>query len=120
MKRLSERLVLLENMNNRTGYECNKCCNNETISWNPFDFKTIYDDYDQRNNAIDVAINDAIDVAINDAIEDECPALDLIVNHYADFVPSSCDPCTDDDDDDDMFEVIQIDAGSEFDFDLPK
>jgi hypothetical protein len=125
LKKLSKRLELLENMNNnnRTDYECNKC-NDETISCNPFDFKAIYEPYDQH---------------------DACPALDLIANHYADVVPSSsssysvpsepvpsvpvpsvieslndADECTDDDDDDDddLFQLIQIEVVS--DFSLPK
>lgn len=69
----------------------------------------------------------------HDDDNDECPALDLIVNHYADFVPDAPIPVIDvvpvpnpdndnnDDDndayDDDMFELIQI---SNFDLPLAK
>jgi hypothetical protein len=71
---------------------------------NPFDFNTIYDYF-------------------------ECPALDLIANHYPDYVPSTTldslaldslaldslaldSLALDADDSDDMFEIVQI-------FDLP-
>ena len=107
------------NNNKRPDYECNKC-NDETIPCNPFDFKTIYNHYDQHHylNANGDANADA----------DACPALDLIANHYADLVPvpsvieslNDADECTDDDDDDDddLFQLIQIEVVS--DFSLPK
>jgi hypothetical protein len=89
LKRLSDRLVLLENVNVRES-ACNKCCSgNDPVYWNPFDFKTICDPLPCLDD------------------DDECPALDLIVNHYPDVV-NNCD----DDDDDDLFEIVQV-------FDLP-
>jgi hypothetical protein len=132
LKKLSKRLELLENMNNnnnkRPDYECNKCNN-------PFDFKAIYEHYDQHHY---LNANANADVGMN-----ACPALDLIANHYADLVPPSsssssssvpsaplpsvieslndADECTDDDDDDDdddLFQLIQIEVVS--DFSLPK
>jgi len=82
--------------------ECNKCnenynnyCNN--CNPNPFDFSAIYDHYDKTHYL--------------DGCPDECPALDLIANHYASVVESASAAAVDDDpdDDDDMFELIQID-----------
>ena len=88
-----ERLVRLENANCDATDDVAEtpACN----PCNPFDFNTICDYF-------------------------ECPALDLIANHYPDYAPSTTlDPLAlalddddDDDDDDDMFEVVQI-------FDLP-
>ena len=61
--------------------------------------------------------------------EDECPALDLIANHYADVVPevvaevvsevvaevvAAPADLVDNDDDDDLFELIQIDSVPDF------
>jgi hypothetical protein len=90
LKRLSDRLVLLENVNISES-ACNKCCSgNDPVYWNPFDFKTICDPLPCLDD------------------DDECPALDLIVNHYPDVVNN----CDDDDDDDDLFEIVQV-------FDLP-
>lgn len=92
-----ERLVRLENVNCDAIDDvvqtpaCNPC-----NPCNPFDFNAIYDYF-------------------------ECPALDLIANHYPDYAPPSTtlDPLAldsslalDDDDSDDMFEIVQI-------FDLP-
>ena len=105
---------------------CNKCnkCNDDKYDddddnkencnniHNPFDFNTIYDQ------------NCYMNTSTHDDDNDECPALDLIVNHYADFVPAVPVPVpvpnedndnNDDDDnddayDDDMFELIQIDS----------
>lgn len=138
MKRLSERLDYLENTNynNNTPTRNNET---ETISWSPFDFKTIYDanyylDINNNdsliindNNLINqIIINNDNDIINNTDSETECPALDLIANHYAEEEPSCNDPNThthnedvdddDDDDDDDMFEVIRIEPGSELDF----
>ena len=82
--------------------ECNKCnenynnyCNN--CNPNPFDFSAIYDHYDKTHYLV--------------GCPDECPALDLIANHYASVVESASAAAVDDDpdDDDDMFELIQID-----------
>ena len=135
LKRLAERLDRLENVN-----ECNKCnkcnkCNDvEPISWNPFDFKAIYDYCDQANATMGHAADD-----------DECPALDLIVNHYAEYVPCAVsisppppslpphqdvvvinddkdeddDEDDDDDEDNDLFQLIQVEAVYDFDFPLP-
>ena len=139
LKRLAERLDRLENVN-----ECNKCnkcnkCNDvEPISWNPFDFKAIYDYCDQANATMGHAADDD---------DDECPALDLIANHYAEYVPCAVsvspppplpsslpphqdavvinadedadDADDDDDDDDDLFQLIQVEAVYDFDFPLP-
>ena len=88
IKQLSERLVLLENVNANATTQCNKC------SWNPFDFNTIYDPWEKE----------------------DMPALDLIVNHYPDYVqPDVIEDVVEDvvedvieDEDDDMFEVVQI------------
>ena len=119
MKRLDKRVVRLENIN-KPEYACNKCNygDNEPISWNPFDFKPICDPLPCFD-------------------DDECPALDLIVNHYPDIElviestnqgnannqstqdNSSCiervkvnaaddDNDDDDDDDDDLFEIVQV------------
>ena len=112
MKQLSERLDVLENKRN-----------DEPISWNPFDFKTIFDHYEDH---------DSHDNHDND--ETECPALDLIANHYAEPLPLPLPlPCNNSNNDnnnsndnnndsndsnDDMFEIIQIAPGSEFDFSL--
>jgi hypothetical protein len=90
LKRLSDRLVLLENVNVRES-ACNKCCSgNDPVYWNPFDFKTICDPLPCLDD------------------DDECPALDLIVNHCPDVVNN----CDDDTNDDDLFEIVQV-------FDLP-
>lgn len=104
---------------------CNKCnddkcnddkCNDDdnkencNIIHNPFDFNTIYHD---QNYYMNTSTHD-------DDNDNECPALDLIVNHYEDFVPAvpvpvpNPDNDNNDDDnddayDDDMFELIQID-----------
>ena len=133
-----ERLTHLEaNEANRNvvNESCNKC-NDKCNKWkddndkenrnihNPFDFSAIYDHYDQ---------NHYMNSSTHDDDNDECPALDLIVNHYADFVPDAPIPVIDvvpvpnpdndnnDDDndayDDDMFELIQI---SNFDLPLAK
>ena len=93
MKRLSERLAQLENINNNHNYTqhsfCNKC--NDNCITNPFDFREIYDHYDQHHydqwscdqyhyDAIH-ATNDTTTTTIND---DSCPSLELIANYYAD------------------------------------
>ena len=109
-----ERLTQLENKN--AVNECNKCndrkcndrkCNDESNdNCNPFDFRAIYDHYDQ-NHYLNASAHD-----------DECPALDLITNHYADFVPplvsvavADADAdASDDMADDDLFELIQIES----------
>ena len=98
MKRMSERLAFLEN----TNYNTHNTNANEPISWNPFDFKSIFDHYEEEedNNGSNGS---------ND--ETECPALDLIEK-------SPCNNSNNDDNDDDMFEVLQIVPGSEFDFSL--
>jgi hypothetical protein len=112
IKRLAERLALLEN--------ANTTANASAIiqASNPFDFNTIYDPWERE----------------------DMPALDLIANHYTDYVPQDyapqdyapqdyaphhdepvTEPVThaddddddEDEDDDDMFEVIQI-------FDFPQ
>ena len=79
-----ERLVRLENVNCDAIDDVAQtpACN----PCNPFDFNTICDYF-------------------------ECPALDLIANHYPDYAPPSTtlDPLAlDDDDSDDMFEIVQI------------
>ena len=113
--------------------ECNKCndnkcndnkcndnkCNNDNYDCNPFDFNAIYDHYDQHHYW---------DNNVNVHDDDECPALDLIANHYADFVPDAVagaavagavsDASDDVADDDDRFELIQIESFR--DFPLPK
>ena len=99
IKRLAERVVLLENASTNAIIQAS----------NPFDFNTIYDPWERE----------------------DMPALDLIANHYTDYVPQDYapqdyaphhdEPVTeqvthaddDDEDDDDMFEVIQI-------FDFPQ
>jgi hypothetical protein len=123
LKKQQERLTRLEaNEANRNvvNESCNKCnkCNDDDNKWNcnPFDFNAIYDHYDQNHymeNACTTRRDD----------DPECPALDLIANHYEDFVPdvpvAVPNPDTDEDDacDDDMFELIQI---SNFDLPLAK
>jgi len=114
-----ERLTRLEaneaNRNVVVNESCNKCndddikCNKwnddeNKENYNPFAFSAIYDHYDQ-SHYLNNTFND-----------DECPALDLIVNHYATVdvpvavVASNPDNDSDDDAyDDDMFELIQID-----------
>ncbi len=127
-----ERIVLLENKN--AVNECNKCndrkcndrkCNNdratsECSEWcNPFDFRAIHDHYD-RSHYWD---NDDANANKDDVVDDECPALDLISNHYADFVPGAgvavvsdvaadvaVSDASDDMADDDLFELIQIES----------
>lgn len=151
-----ERLLILETQQSRCNsfrkkskkelkrlLECNKCnkCNEaEPISWNPFDFKAIYDYCDQANATMDHATMDhaTMDHAADD---DDCPALDLIANHYADYVPCVAPPShqdavvinanddanangdddddDDDIDDDDLFQLIQVEAVYDFDFPLP-
>ena len=127
LKKQQERLTRLEaNEANRNvvNESCNKCnkCNDDDNKWNkencnPFDFNAIYDHYDQ---------NHYMNTSTHDDDNPECPALDLIVNHYEDFVPdvpvnpdNNNNDNTDDDDacDDDMFELIQI---SNFDLPLAK
>ena len=101
-----ERLTHLEKLEanrNVVNESCNKCTDNNKENFNPFDFSAIYDHYDQ-NHYMNASAHD----------DDECPALDLISNHYADFVPTVPVPdhanaADDDDNDDDMFELIQID-----------
>lgn len=123
MKRLSERLDYLENTNyNNNTHTYSRNNETETISWSPFDFKTIFDNYNE-NYYLDITDNNN---SLNN--ETECPALDLIADHYAEDnapVEPSCNDAnththTDDDDDDydddDMFEVIRIEPGSELDF----
>lgn len=100
--------------------QCNKCNDAEPISWNPFDFKAIYEQCEQANATMNHA-----------TIDDDCPALDLIANHYADYVPCAApllpaqdanDDVDDDDDDmddDDLFQLIQVEAVYDFDFPLP-
>jgi len=117
IKRLAERVVLLENAN------ANANANAIIQASNPFDFNTIYDPWERE----------------------DMPALDLIANHYTDYAPHDyaphdyaphdyaphdyaphhdepvTEPVThaddddedEDEDDDDMFEVIQI-------FDFPQ
>ena len=97
MKRMSERLAFLENKRN-----------DEPISWNPFDFKSIFDHYaEEEDHYLD-------NNGSND--ETECPALDLIEKSPCNN--SNNDDNDDDNNDDDMFEVLQIVPGSEFDFSL--
>ena len=106
-----ERMARLEENINGIGSSCNKC-NDDDCKHTAFDFNAIYNYYDEQHYS-----------------EDECPALDLISNHYADFdffakpVPEPVpEPVPDEpesyDDDDDMFELIQIEAVPNFD--LPK
>jgi hypothetical protein len=107
-----ERLAHLEYATATTNtHNCNNCnkCNkcNDDATHDPFAFNAIYSD-----NYKDV--------------DDECPALDLITNHYADFVPATDEPVpaivpipapvTDDDNDDDndFFELIQIELVPNF------
>jgi hypothetical protein len=91
IKRLSERLDKLENINNNNNEQhsfCNKC--NDNYTTNPFDFREIYDHYDQHHydqcddqyhyDAI-YATNDTTNDTTND---DSCPSLELIANYYAD------------------------------------
>jgi hypothetical protein len=118
---------------NQCNNQCNKCnddYNNDDYRHNPFNFNAIYNYYDEQHYS-----------------EDDCPALDLISNHYADFdftptatvadpvqvaepvplepvvpvvpvpEPAVADPESYDDDDD-MFELIQIEVVPNFD--LPK
>ena len=105
IKRLAERVVLLENAN------ANANANAIIQASNPFDFNTIYDPWERE----------------------DMPALDLIANHYTDYAPhdyapqdyaphhdepvtepvTHADDDDEDEDDDDMFEVIQI-------FDFPQ
>ena len=123
-----ERMARLEENINGIGSSCNKCndnkcndnkcnkCNDDDYKHTAFDFNAIYNYYDEQHYS-----------------EDECPALDLISNHYADFdffaepvakpVPEPVpEPVPDEpesyDDDDDMFELIQIEVVPNFD--LPK
>lgn len=89
-----ERLTRLEATRNVMNEPCNKCnddkcnddkCNDDdddnkencNIIHNPFDFNTIYD----QNYYMNTSTHD-------DDNDNECPALDLIVNHYEDFVPA--------------------------------
>lgn len=112
--------------------KCNKCNddnNNDDYSQNPFNFNAIYNHYDEQHYS-----------------EDDCPALDLISTHYADYFATVLEPLEpvvpvplvpvvaevpvipepepvvadseSYDDDDDMFELIQIEAVPNFD--LPK
>ena len=91
MNRLSERVVQLENVknhNNHNNYNehsfCNKC-NNDDCMTNPFDFREIYDHYDQPDD-YSFHHDDAIHEANNDTMnedDDSCPALELIANYYA-------------------------------------
>jgi len=99
--------------------QCNKCNdnNNDDYSQNPFNFNAIYNHYDEQHYS-----------------EDDCPALDLISTHYADYFATVLEPLEPVvpvvpepvvaapeepyDDDDDMFELIQIEAVPNFD--LPK
>ena len=99
MKRLSERLDQLENKNENI---------NSNIT-NPFDFQAVYNYYDQCHYNEPHATCD-----------DECPALELIQNYYADTDPEAVIPTInelnepnepndiDNDNDDDIFELIQI------------
>ena len=128
-----ERLTRLEaNEANRNvmNEPCNKCnddkCNDENKeNYNPFAFSAIYDHYDQSHY-----MENTCTTHDDDDDNDECPALDLIVNHYAATVDVSVpvvpnpdndndNPDDDNDDayDDDMFELIQI---SNFDLPLAK
>ena len=118
-----ERIVLLENKN--AVNECNKCNDRTTTSeWcNPFDFRAIHDHYDRSHYWDDDDANANKDDVVNDVVDDECPALDLISNHYADFVPGAgvavvsdvaadvaVSDASDDMADDDLFELIQIES----------
>lgn len=127
-----ERISQLEETMNNGINQCNKCndkCNddnnNDDYRHNPFNFNAIYNYYDEQHYS-----------------EDDCPALDLISTHYADYfatvleplepvVPVPLEPVVavplepvvaapeePYDDDDDMFELIQIEAVPNFD--LPK
>ena len=114
--------------------------NGNYIDTNPFDFSTIYDYYYTDH------YSDSFQTQTYKMDDDECPALDLISTHYADFdIPiASVDtlvtmpamPTTttitelnvkldatngnneDDEDDDDLFELIQVE--SFHDFPLPE
>jgi hypothetical protein len=124
-----ERISQLEETMNNGINQCNKCndkCNddnnNDDYRHNPFNFNAIYNYYDEQHYS-----------------EDDCPALDLISTHYADYFATVAEPVPlvplepvvpvvpepvvaapeePYDDDDDMFELIQIEAVPNFD--LPK
>jgi hypothetical protein len=104
MKRMSERLAFLENKRN-----------DEPISWNPFDFKSIFDHYEEED---DHYLDSNGNNGNND--ETECPALDLIEKSPCNNSNNhdNNDNNDNNDNDDDMFEVLQIVPGSEFDFSL--
>jgi hypothetical protein len=101
IKRLSERLEQLENINNNINninnsnnqYSfCNKCNDNYTI--NPFDFREIFEHYDQPHydqwNSGQYhydAIHATNDTTITN--DDSCPSLELIANYYAEDEPTT-------------------------------
>ena len=124
MKRMSDRLDVLENTHTHANANAN-----ETISWNPFDFKTIfdyahYDDlivnhYDEPSPSNNHIQNN--EVACDEVACDEVACDEVACDEVAcDEVACDKDAC----DEDDMFEVIRITPGSELDlsysFSLPK
>ena len=145
IKRLSERLDKLENINNnddctrnRDQYSfCNKC--DDGCITNPFDFREIYEHYDQPDDyccnqyICDQYHHDAMhatnDTTNDTTSDDSCPSLELIANYYADEpnpnpnpIPNSSDPVPtskpkeeESDFDDDDFFEIQVEVIQEDD-----
>ena len=74
VERMDHLETIVENMNgigscNKCNDKCNdKCNNDDDYKHTAFDFNAIYNYYDEQHYS-----------------EDECPALDLISTHYADF-----------------------------------
>lgn len=113
MKRLSERVDQLENVNKH-----DDCC-----ITNPFDFREIYDHYDQPDDyccnqyICDQYDHDDMHATNNDPMmddDDSCPALELIANYYAEesdpataATAATSEPQKEDSDfdDDDFFEI---------------
>jgi hypothetical protein len=117
IKRLAERLVLLENAST------NANANAIIQAFNPFDFNTIYDPWEREDMpALDLIANhyalaplDLVQSQYKNVVVEDVVVKDAVVEDAAHNVNNNVfeDADDDDEDDDDMFEVIQI-------FDFPQ